>query len=557
MSWGEFYAVVSAEQLESARTVGAEAKGIGKYPDAIWVYHPDRLDEYDRLLRRSGMPLLIPPFSFQSARIEHRGGRYVAQVPGLREPLDIQRDRVFLAQDWADDIDGRVGRPPPIPLPASDKEAAQAVVQEQADWRVRRELVQWEAFCAVLDGNAAIPTGAGRRVENRLRERQRQEVRQVRAVPNLVAEVLKAVHHGKRPMAERKGAVRGSINVIENDNHVQLRATLTTASRNAMMGRHSKSPRWTGKVEATMPLPYEWNGEIVVGAGATAPDMAEQMLSLCAELDVDFHRTLTAITGEIVQNGFCVASALAVHRLRGGAQKMNAEERRRYDGHLNLLRTLYFRMELPGGQTIEMPAVARGARTADRKQEVFYAVPPQAVAGMPTSVVGLMLDQTYGHRAGFLLDKRLLNLGDSALSLGTYLARQWAARMTINEVEGQSAGRAHSLETVLDSTPMRGTWRSRTAKQGRRWLKERVDGWMAELNDTGLHGLGGTATVEWDEKDIGKSRLLIGEPPPHIREAHLDRSSKRIAAAKKKRERIDTRGDDRPARRRGKKATES
>lgn len=576
-AWGEFYAVVPADELEAARAAaGSQPFVSGSYPDAVWCFFPDRLDEYDSLLRRgSGLvlpadkhnvgrytlvPLLIPPFSFAAARIEYQREKFLAHIPGVKNPLEVMPDRVFRSGDWQQDMNRRIGDPPTVP-PVEDSsdesvKAMQEHGQRMVEWSGRREVAQWDAFCAVLDGKAEIPTGAGRRIQLQLKERQRREVEQVRNIPTLMAEMLKGIHPEQRRRNDRKALVRGKVTVIDGDHGQRIRATIAEPSRNALMGRAAKSPRWKGQVEATPALPWQWNGEVVVGENATAHDLGEMMIALCAELDVDFHRTMVAVCGEITARQYCVASALNIHRLRGGVQKMNAEERKRYERHLELLTTLYFRMELPGSVTVEIPAVARGARTTDRKQEVLYAVPPQAVAGgMPTSVVGLMLDDSFGHRAGFLLDKRLAGLDEFAYSLGIYLSRQWAARGTIRAVEGNERRQHHSLESVLDGTTMRGHWRSRMAKQGRPWLRDAVERALADIRAVGLHGAAGTATVEWNDQAIGQSKVVFGEPPPHILEAHHDRNSLRIDGAKKKRSRLDTTGNDRPARQRTKKPT--
>lgn len=556
-AWGEFYAVVPAEELESARAAtGAEQFASGSYPDAIWAFYADRMDDYDRIIRRGG--IAIPPFSFVAARIECRRDGFLAHIPGVRDPMELRPECVFRSEDWGKDIDGRVGQPPllpPVDADESDDSWMQDYHSKAIAWKSRRELVQWDAFRELLDGKAAIPTGAGKRIQLMMRDRQRKEVEQVRNIPTLMAEMLKGIHPEQRRLIDRKELARGKVTVIDGDNGPRIRATIAEPSMNALIGRAAKSPRWKGQVEATPALPWQWNGQVSVGENATAHDLGEMMIALCAELDVDFHRTMVAICGEITARRFCVASALNLHRLRGGVQKMNAEERKRYERHLELLATLYFRMELPGGLVVEIPAVARGARTPDRKQEVLYAVPPQAVAGgMPTSVVGLMLDESFGHRAGFLHDKRATGLDDFAYSLHLYLARQWTARGNIRAVEGGGLRQHHSLESVLDATPLREHWRKRMAKQGRPWLRDTVERALADIRAVGLHGAAGTATVEWNDREIGKSKVVFGEPPPHILEAHQDRNSKRIAGAKKKRSRLDNTGSDSPARKRSRTA---
>jgi hypothetical protein len=486
-----------------------------------------------------------------NGRIESvRGGGVAARMVGRPEAVPLDPALVLSSEDVRQEIAKRTGPEPVMPtMPegaaeSEDVEWMRPFAREWAAFNGRRELNQWRVLQEIMLGQSPVANATGKRIVNQLRDRERREVEQVRRIPNLAQELQKALHHEKLPEAKRKDAVRGRITVEEGN---RIRATIAEPSQRMLMGRPSKSARWTGDVVSPA-LPWQWDGSVVVGSAATVHDLGEQMITLCAELDPDFHRSFVAVTGEITRNGHCVASALAIHRLRGGTQKLNAQERKRFERHLEILKQLHFAMELPNGRRLEIPAVALGIRDPKNGQQVLYAVSPQAVNGMPTSVVGLLLEPTYGHRSGFLLDTRVLKLSPQAYSMGLYLARQWSARMTITAVEEHQARQAHRLETVLDATPMRGHWRTRTTKQGRPWLQELVEDALAEIRSVGLHGAAGTATVEWDPDDIGQSKVVLGDPPPHILEAHLETNSKRIGGAVKKRGRMDRTGDDRPAR---------
>lgn len=569
-SIGTFLALVPREAVAGMRR-GGTASASGSYPDTLVMFDPSRLDEYSRWMeanqglpipaedvtpsRHPVVPLVIPPWSYMTARIEsRRGGGMVARIIGHSDAVELEPGLVMSSEDVRLEIAKRTG-PEPIapPMPegkewAVDTEWMRPFAQEWAAFSGRRELQQWRVLAEIMRGQSPVPTGAGKRIGTQLRERERKEVDQVRRVPNLAHELQRALHHEQQSDGKRREAVKGRITVVEGGTGNRIRATIVEPSQRMLMGRPSKSARWTGDVVSPS-LPWAWDGSVVVGSGASVQELGEQMITLCAELDPDFHRSFVAVTGEITRNGHCVASALSIHRLRGGASVLNAEERRRYDRHLEILKQLHFAMELPNGRTLEIPAVALGIRDPKNGQQVLYAVPPQAVNGMPTSVVGLLLDETYGHRSGFLLDTRVLKLAGFAYSLHLYLARQWSARMTIAAVEGHQGRQAHFLETVLDATPMRGHWRSRVASQGRPWLRRTVEDALGEIRAVGLHGAAGTATVEWDADDIGQSRVICGDPPPHILEAHRDRNSRRIDGAAKKRGRMDRTGDDRPARR--------
>jgi hypothetical protein len=113
--------------------------------------------------------------------------------------------------------------------------------------------------------------------------------------------------------------------------------------------------------------------------------------------------------------------------------------------------------------------------------------------------------------------------------------------MTRNAVEDEATRHAWNLATVLDRTSLRDVWRGRWAKQGTPWLRKRVQAGFDALNAIGLYGAAGSARVEWNAEDITVSRVVFGEAPRHILEAHLDTNSKRIAGAKKKRLRLELR----------------
>ena len=290
----------------------------------------------------------------------------------------------------------------------------------------------------------------------------------------------------------------------------------------------------TGNV-MTPPLPWE-ERSFDIGS-ATGLELAQGLLEMCGDIDLDFHRSASAVAGEIMRTGHFAVTIQSLHRLRGGEGPCGQQDRARYSRHLGIMRGLEVEVDMPDGRGIlAIPFAAGGARVLDSETR---AVKGASLHAVPDSIVGMMLAEG-GHRWQYWLDTRVLRVQDDlAYSLHHVLARQWAARMTRHAVEGETR-HAYRLDTVLDSTPMRDMWRKRMAAQGKPWLRGWVNKGFTALHGVGLYGAAGTARVEWNEEDIGASMMVFGEPPPHILEAHADRNSRRIEGAKKKRLRQDT-----------------
>ena len=547
ITWGEFYALVPLEELREVAAGAEDDAGKGDYPDALWFHHGRERLELQRgryigahpathafLSRRSAVQM-ASCWGWTRCRIATaRGGGFTMSLPGVDAPIAVPAGMVFRGEDFRKELERRAGT---LEVPAGDTllTLPDTVLE---GYSVRREIASMDMVLELLDGRSPVPTLEHGRNRGLLRNRERREVAHVQPQPTVLAEMLK---WARMP---RKGAKRTPLpasevtgRVLPGDT-VRLTARLAPDSRNMLHGKPipSRVPRLTGVV-AQPPLPWEERSFDIGSASGLA--LAQGLLEMCGAIDLDFHRSASAVAGEIMRTGHFAVTIHSLHRLRGGTGRCGQQDRARYSRHLAIMRGLEVEVDTPDGRGIlSIPFAAGGARVLDSKTR---AVQGASLHAVPDSIVGMMQAEG-GHRWQYWLDTRVqLVQDDLAYSLHHVLARQWAARMTRHAVEGETR-HAYRLDTVLDSTPLRDMWRKRMAAQGKPWLRKRVGAALAALHGVGLYGAAGTARVEWNSENIGASMVVFGEPPPHILEAHADRNSRRIEGAKKKRLRLDTHG---------------
>jgi len=547
LAWGEFYVLLPVREVAAAASNVTEEDGIGQYPDVLWSHHGrESLEKFHGQLRSSHADGRLTQFGgcwgWTRCRIATSGGTFTMSLPGLQKPMEVPAELVFHGEDFRKELDRRAGSPPPM-VPTEDApEAGWANGSAFRHHALRRDLASMEMVLEILGGSPPVHTLEDARIRRRLRDRERREVDHVTGQPTVLAEMLK---WAKNP---RKNAKRGSeivpadrvdAHVLPNST-VRLSARLAPDCRTMLHGKPkaSRVPRLTGIVSQPA---LSWEERTFdISENPSALQLAQGLLEMCAAIDLDFHRSAAAVAAEILQHGRSTGSIEGLHRLRGGEGKCGQQDRARYSRHLEIMRRLEMEVDMPDGRGIlVIPFAAGGARILNRETR---AVQAQAFHAIPDSIVGMMQIDG-GHRWQYWLDTRVLRLEDDlAYSLHHVLARQWAARMTQNAVQGESR-HAWNLDSVLDRTSMREMWRKRMAKQGKPWLQKRVEDALAALNRIGLFGAGGSARVEWNPEDIASSKVLFGEPPPHILEAHTDRNSRRIEGARKKRLRLDTKGN--------------
>lgn len=548
ITWGEFYALVPLEELREIAAGADDDAGKGDYPDALWFHHGRERLEHQRgryigahpanhaFLSRHSAVEMASCWGWTRCRIATaRGGGFAMSLPGVDKPVEVPATLVFRGEDFRKELERRAGT---LEVPAGSTMLTMPDTVLE-NYSVRREIASIDMVLELLDGRSPVPTLKHGRNRGLLRNRERREVAHVQPQPTVLAEMLKWVR------MPRKGAKRAPLpasevtgQVLPGDT-VRLTYRLAPDSRKMLHGKPVKSrgARLTGNV-VTPPLPWE-ERSFDIGS-ATGLELAQGLLEMCGDIDLDFHRSASAVAGEIMRTGHFAVTIQSLHRLRGGEGPCGQQDRARYSRHLGIMRGLEVEVDMPDGRGIlAIPFAAGGARVLDSETR---AVKGASLHAVPDSIVGMMLAEG-GHRWQYWLDTRVQRVQDDlAYSLHHFLARQWAARMTRHAVEGETR-HAYRLDTVLDSTPLRKIWRTRLKKQGKPWLRGWVNKGFTALHGVGLYGAAGTARVEWNEEDIGASMMVFGEPPPHILEAHADRNSRRIAGAKKKRLRLDTHGD--------------
>lgn len=568
LAWGEFYALVPLADLKDATTVSDESHG--QYPDALWFHHGRAAIDNSRaqLIAHSTPPRRVlehlTAWGFTRCRISvaARGDTVLVSLPGVAKPLEVAPELVFRGDDYRKELERRAGKPPELTheeakthtlLTADD---APGYAERAREYVLRRGHGNLDMLLGILDGEPCIATVAKPHIRKALRQRQRQEVQHVRPVPNTLEQLIKWVHTPRKKSP--RGSVLPSVEQVSGrvlpEGRVRLTARIAPDGRAMLSCRSKNAVRLTGKV-STPPLPWEErtfviqeptqeerNREVQLDR-PTAWDLAQELLAMCGDIDLDFHRSACAVAAETLHTGRFSISVTALHRLRGGEHDVNARDYARYSRHLEIMQHLEMEVELPGNKLLLIPFVSTGSRIVDAKTRATEAVHFHAVGD---SIVGMMLAEG-GHRWQYLLDTRVTQIDDDfAYTLHNVLARQWSARMTINAVEGHQSRHSRNLDTVLDGTSLREVWRKRMAKQGKPWLRKRVDDAIAALNGVGLFGAAGSARVEWNQDDIAASKVLFGEPPAHILEAHFDRSSKRIAGGQKRRKHLLEKETGRP-----------
>lgn len=552
-AWGEFYALVPLEELREAAAEQSEDGGIGQYPDALWFHRGRRGIQHGLERIRTVTPpakilASFPCWGWTRCRIAAAETTAAALMwlPGRKEPVEISADLVFLGEDFRRELERRTGKPPVLTESVPDghtlltvHDSPEYMAKEHA-WNLNREAVSREMVLGLIDGNAPVDTLATKRIRRLMRDRNRREVAHVSPMPSMLADLVK---YTRRP---RKNAKKGSqilppdlvTGEILPSGEVHLHARLGPDCRAMLHGKPkpTRVPRLTGVVSQP---PLAWEERTFDIRNASALQLAQGLLEMCAAIDLDFHRSASAVAAEIMRTGRFAITIQGLHRLRGGEGPPGQKDRARYSQQLEILRRLEVEVDLPDGRGIlAIPFASGGAKVLDPATREVQASSFHAV---PDSIVGMMLAEG-GHRWQYWLDTRVLRLGDLAYTLHHVLARQWSARMTRHAVEGP-ARHAWNLDSVLDGTSLREIWRKRTAKQGQKWLRESVENALAELNSIGMYGAAGSARVEWNPEDIASSKVIFGDPPLHILTAHIDRNSRRIAGAKKKRKRLDERGE--------------
>lgn len=540
-AWSDFCVLVPLRELKAIAKDVEEDGGKGEYTDSLWFHHGrENLSEFNERLMKQHAAGTLLQFSAYWGWIACRiglsqdDGMVSVSLPGLEQPLAVPAGMAFRSKDFSNELERRAGLPPA--LPSADE--APGFTEKQQHYGLRRDLATVRMVLDILDGNPPVETLLEKRLKRQVRDRERREVAHVKQMPSGLEEMLKWTRTPRRNA--RRGTALPPVDGVRGEllptGTVRLTARLGPDCRRMLHGKPKPSsvPRLTGTVSQP-PLPWEERA-FDLDKQPTALELAQGLLAMCADIDLDFHRSATAAAAEMMQAGHFTGTIQGLHRLRGGQGPCGQQDRARYARHLEIMKRLEVEVDMPDGRGIlAIPFAAGGARVLDPVTRVPMAANFHAV---PDSLVGLMLAEG-GHRWQYWLDTRVLRLEDDlAYSLHHVFARQWAARMTRHAVEGDTRP-AWNLSTVLDATALHDTWKKRMAKQGKPWLRKRVEAALAELNRIGLFGAAGTATVEWNAEDITASKVLFGEPPPHILEAHADRNSRRIEGARKKRLRLD------------------
>jgi hypothetical protein len=554
IAWGEYFVLVNLSSLEHLAKGIQEDAGFGQYPDTLW-FHRGRhgLEQGLTKLRNTKPPASVQVFQmwgWTRCRITAgQDGKANVSLPGIAEPFQVDDRTVFRGEDFRRELERRSGKPPVLTqeLPNGHTlltldDSPEYQEQERA-WARRNDIAMMEMVLGFIDGSPSVETLEVPRIRRVMRERERREVDHVKPMPTVLAESLRFLRKPGKPSKTMKRLTPADVHgEVLPMGQVQLTVRLCPDFRTLAHANQkpTKVPRLTGRV-STPPLPWEERTFQISAegdSGVQALQLAQGMLEMCEEIDIDFHRSATAVAAEIMRTGRFAVSLRSLHRLRGGEGPPGQKDRARYLRHILLLQMLSVEVELPGTGILWIPFASGGSKLLESETRKVLASTFHAV---PDSIVGMMMAEG-GHRWQYWLDTRVIRLeNDLAYSLHHVLARQWAARMTRNAVEDEATRHAYYLDTVLDGTSLRDVWRGRWAKQGTPWLRKWVQAGFDDLNAIGLYGAAGSARVEWNAEDITRSRVVFGEAPRHIQEAHLDRNSKRIAGARKKRLRLELR----------------
>ena len=587
-SWGEFYALVNRSVLTDA--VQADPlKAKGEFPDAIWWHDDDVISqgrEYIRTLEAnankasgSNLTIAVPNWHWQRCRIEHqRGNILVAIVPGLRDPLALNPGLVFegtaymLAMEAAfkgiiepttnaEFVNTSTGVMAFTMMdhrePTEEQwEAARLEVVQHAP---RREGENLRLIAGILeavsdpDAQPPIKTAASSpAVVGRIKKRLQDESAKVKKYPTLMSNLLAVI---SLTPAQRKKQAQATLSIAahpddigkKKKNRMQVRVELSPNSRLEISP--TKPSKQLG-IALTYPLAFEAR-ELTLDAdnehAVALRAIAEEAVGSVAAMNPDLHRTMMSVIGAMQDQWKVAVNAENIHKWRGFADSPNAVQRERYRDHIDMMRGLSFDVvdTATPDQTAIVPFIGAGVQIVETKGrrpvQVNFMMHEDSIVGM--------LNLRNAHQHLFFADRRLTSMTDDlAYGLGIYFTRQWSARMTQHAVQGQRQ-HGHRLDTVLDKCPL--DWRRALGKQGKAFMKARVEKALGELRNLGHFGNDGGATVAWNmdgsTDDFMASMVDFGDPPAHIQEAHAVRNSRRIEGAITKRKRLDELGE--PAKR--------